>query len=140
MFDVNILLQSRLAPDQFPFVRQVQSASDAAKGLAPRLNGQTPPSLPDSEQTMEELKARIDKTIEILKAIKPEEIEGKEDYMGVVLPFMLDKKLNGFSYAIELVVPNFYFHLITAYAILRHNGVDIGKSDYIGSLPLTNEA
>jgi hypothetical protein len=139
-FDANTLLQSRLAPDQFPFVRQIQLASDAAKGFAPRLNGQQPPSLPDTEQTIEELKARIDKTIEILKAVKPADVDGKEDYTDVVLPFMPDKKLNGFSYAIELVVPNFYFHITTAYAILRHNGVEIGKQDYIGSLTFVDQA
>lgn len=134
-FDPQTLLQSRLAPDQFPLVRQVQSASDAAKGFAARLNGQEIPSIADAETTIEELKGRIAKTIDILKMIKPEDVDGKEDVSNIKLPY-LPGMLTGFDYVIGLTIPNFYFHVVTAYAILRHNGVDIGKTDYIGSLDI----
>lgn len=137
-FDPESLLASRLAPDQFPLIRQIQLASDAVKGIAARLNGQTPVSIPDTEQTIADLKTRIDKTVKILRAIKPEEVEGKEG-ASVTLSY-LPKPITGFSYAIELTVPNFYFHVTTAYAILRHNGVDLGKADYIGQLTFTNNA
>jgi uncharacterized protein len=138
-FDVNVLIQSRLAPDQFPFIRQIQLASDQAKSFAPRLNNQPSVSLPDTEQTMEEAKVRIDKTIEILKAIKPEDVDDKED-ADVTLPYIPGKKLSGFAYTTELAIPNFYFHITTAYAILRHNGVDLSKMDFVGGLSLSDHA
>lgn len=134
-FDPQTLLQSRLAPDQFPLVRQIQLASDAAKSFAARLNGQEVPSIADTEATVEELKGRIAKTIEILNMVKPEDVDGKEDVANIKLPY-LPGMLTGFEYAIGLTIPNFYFHIVTAYAILRHNGVDIGKTDYIGSLDI----
>lgn len=139
-FDPETLLQSRLAPDQFPLVRQIQRASDAAKSFAPRLCGEEPPSIPDTEKTIADLKVRIDKTIEILKAVKPEDVDGKEDYDQVRLSYLPGKRLTGFVYATELTIPNFFFHVTTAYAILRHNGVDLGKMDFIGSLRLLDEA
>ncbi len=137
--DPGTLLESRLAPDMYPFARQIQLASDQAKSFAPRLNGSEPPSIPDTEKTVEDLKARIDKTIEILKAIKPSDVDGKED-AEVTLSYLPGKKLTGFDFATQLALPNFYFHITTAYAILRHNGVDLGKMDFIGGLSLTDAA
>jgi hypothetical protein len=128
------LLSSRLISDQFPFVRQVQVACDNAKGGAARLAGIEAPKFEDNEKSVAELKARIDKTIEFLKSIKPEQIIGQES-REVTLPYWPDKKMNAFGYAFEYLMPNFYFHVTTAYAILRKNGVDLGKADYIGSFP-----
>jgi hypothetical protein len=129
------LLQSRLISDQFPFIRQVQVACDNAKGGAARLAGIDIPKFEDNEKTVAELKARIDKTISFLKTIKPEQILGKEG-VKVSLPYWNGKSLSGFEYVTEYLIPNFYFHVTTAYSILRKNGVAIGKSDYLGPLPL----
>ena len=139
-FDPEILLQSRLAPDQMPFIKQVQLASDQAKGLAPRLMGEKPESLPDTESTIAELRARIHKTIEILEKVRPEDMDGKEDFDDVQLPYMPGKRMTGASYTFELSIPNFYFHITTAYAILRHNGIDLGKMDFLGQIPLMDVA
>ena len=127
------LLQSRLISDQFPFVRQVQVACDNAKGCAARLAEIDIPKYEDNEKTIEELKARIDKTIKFLKTIKPEQIIGKEN-VKVSLPYWGSKHMLGFDYVTEYLIPNFYFHVATAYSIMRKNGVQIGKDDYIGSL------
>lgn len=129
------LLESRLISDQFPFVRQVQVACDNAKGLAARLAEIEAPKHEDNEKTIAELKARIDKTIAFLKTIKPEQIIGKEA-IKVTTPYWNGKHVTGFEYATEQAIPNFYFHLTTAYAIMRKNGVNLGKADYIGALPL----
>jgi hypothetical protein len=137
-FDPSTLLASRLAPDQFTFMKQIQLASDAAKAFVPRLNGQDPVSIADTETTIEELKARIDKTIEILNAVKPEEVDGQED-AKVVVKFFPGKFITGFEFATQYALPNFFFHIVTAYAILRHNGVDLGKSDFLGSLPFQDD-
>jgi hypothetical protein len=129
------LLQSRLISDQFPFVRQVQVACDNAKGVAARLAEIEIPKFEDNEKTVAELKARIDKTLAFLKTIKPEQIIGKEG-VKVILPYWSGKHMTGFEYVTEQVIPNFYFHVTTAYSILRKNGVALGKADYIGSLSL----
>ncbi len=129
------LLQSRLISDQFPFVRQVQVACDNAKGAAARLAEIDIPKFEDTEKTIPELKARIDKTIEFMKTVKPEQIIGKEAIM-VTLPYWGGKSLTGFDYVTSYLLPNFYFHVTTAYAIMRKNGVDLGKSDFTGELPL----
>ena len=129
------LLQSRLISDQFPFVRQVQVACDNAKGAAARLAEVEMPKYEDNEKTIEELKARIDKTIKFIKTIKPEQIAGKEN-VKVSLPYWGGKSLDGFTYVTEYLIPNFYFHIATAYSIMRKNGVEIGKDDFIGGLPL----
>ncbi len=129
------LLQSRLISDQFPFVRQVQVACDNAKGCAARLAEIEIPKFEDNEKTVAELKERIDKTVAFLKTIKPEQIKGKEA-IKVVLPYWGGKHMTGFEYVNDYLLPNFYFHVTTAYAILRKNGVDLGKMDYMGSLPL----
>lgn len=134
-FDPNVLVNARLAPDQYPFVRQVQSACDNAKFAAARLSGKEAPKHPDTEQTFEELHARIASVIQYLGTFTAKDFEGAETRQ-VVLPFIEGKHLKGFDYLVEMATPNFYFHITHAYAILRHNGVDVGKMDYIGSLTL----
>jgi len=129
------LLSSRLISDQFPFVRQVQVACDNAKGAAARLAEIEIPAFEDNEKTVAELKSRIDKTIAFIKTIKPEQVIGKES-IKVVLPYWDGKHMTGFEYVTEYLLPNFYFHITTAYAILRKNGVELGKADYMGGLPL----
>src|SRR3989344_3653166 len=129
------LLNDRLVFDQFSFIRQVQIACDNAKGGAARLAEIEMPKYEDNEKTVSELKARIEKTITFLKTIEPEKIIGKEG-IKVSLPYFQKKYFTGFEYATEYLIPNFYFHIVTAYSILRKNGVDIGKKDYINGLPL----
>ena len=129
------LLQSRLISDQFPFIKQVQVACDNAKGAAARLAEIEIPKFEDTEKTVEELKVRIDKTVLFLKSITPDHIIGKEG-VKVVLPYWNGKHMTGFEYVTEYLIPNFYFHVATAYSILRKNGVTLGKADYIGGLPL----
>jgi hypothetical protein len=131
------LLSSHIIADQFPFIRQVQVACDNAKGCAARLAGIENPKFEDNEKTAAELKERVAKTIAFLNTVKPEQIIGKEQ-VTVSLPFWEGKSLNGFEYVTEYLIPNFYFHVTTAYSILRKNGVAIGKSDYLGPLPLQN--
>jgi len=129
------LLQSRIVFDQFPLVRQIQIAADNAKGAAARLAEVDVPKYEDTEKTVAELKARIDKTLEFIKTIKPEQIIGKEG-VKISLPYWGGKATTGFEYATQYLIPNFYFHVATAYNILRKNGLHIGKGDYIGDLPL----
>ncbi len=133
-FDMDVLLNARLAPDQFNFIRQVQIACDTAKLGASRLTGKEAPPHADTEKTLPELKARIESTIAYLKTFSP------KDYMEtagrkVSQPRWEGKWLSGEEFATQHVIPNFYFHLTTAYAILRHNGVDVGKKDYLGAMP-----
>lgn len=127
-----VLTGARLAPDMFPLVRQVQIATDQVKGCAARLAGMEVPKYEDNEQSFADLYARIDKTMAFLKSVKAEQINGSED-RNVQLP-VRDKTitLKGQDYLFERVYPNFFFHVTTAYAILRHNGVDIGKGDFLG--------
>src|SRR4051812_17990863 len=132
-FDVNVLASARLAPDQYPLTRQVQSACDSAKFAAARLTGKEPPKHPDTEQTIDELRARIASVLAYLETFSAADFNGADKRM-VKLGFMEGKGLNAGDYLNELSLPNFYFHLTTAYAILRHNGVDLGKTDYIGSM------
>jgi len=132
-FDPNVFAASRLAPDQYPLTRQVQSCCDSAKFAASRLSGKDAPSHPDTEQTMEELKARVKTAVQHLETLNPADFEGSET-RHIVLPFLEGKYLTGADYLSEMALPNFYFHLTTAYAILRHNGVNVGKRDFIGSL------
>ncbi len=129
------LLQSRLISDQFPFVRQVQVACDNAKGCVARLAEIEIPKYEDTEKTIPELKARIDKTIAFMQSVKPEQIIGKEG-VEISLSYWGGKSLDGFTYVTEYLIPNFYFHVATAYSIMRANGVQIGKDDFIGGLPL----
>lgn len=132
-FTVDTLLTARLAPDMYPLVKQIQTISDSSKGTAARLAGVAPPSFPDEEKTVTELRARIDKTIEFLKSLKPEQFEGAER-RTVTLPWFPGKGVTGLDYLIEFGLPNLYFHLATTYDILRHNGVELGKADFIGSV------
>ena len=136
----NALLNDRLIFDQFPFIRQVQIACDNAKAAAARLSKQEPPSMPDTETTAEELKARIQKTLEFMKTVTPEQVTGNEEIIITMPPYYKKQyggeHLTGYEYAFVYALPNFYFHATTAYAILRKNGVPIGKGDYLGQLPL----
>ena len=129
------LLNDRLVFDQFPFAAQVRIACDNAKGGAARLAEIEIPKFEDDEKTIAELQARIEKTLAFLKTIKPEQVIGKEG-IEVSLPYWDGKHTTGFEYATQYLMPNFRFHVVTAYAILRKNGVPLGKSDYIGALPL----
>jgi uncharacterized protein len=127
------LLDARLSPDMFAFTRQVQVVSDMAKGSAARLAGIEPPVFEDKEASFAELQARIAKTIEFLNTLRAEQIDGSED-REITLPMRTQTlKFKGLPYLIHFVLPNFYFHMTTAYAILRHNGVDVGKGDYLGN-------
>ena len=128
------LLNDKLIFDQFPLVRQVQIACDNLKGSAARLSETEAPKFPDDEKTVAELKTRIAKTLEYVQTIKPEQIIGKEDTL-IALPFS-QGTVSGFDYATQYVLPNFFFHFTTSYAIMRKNGIDLGKSDFIDGLPL----
>lgn len=137
-FDPNVLVAARLAPDQYPLARQVQSACDAAKFAAAYLTGQKAPPHPDDETTIAELRARIEKATSYVESVPASAYEGAEE-RRVAPPWLRGKWLTGDEYARQFSIPNFYFHLTTAYAILRHNGVDIGKMDYLGPVALRDE-
>lgn len=136
-FDVGVLLNSRLAPDQKPFVYQVQSACDYIKGAAGWLSGQMPPKHPDTEQTIGELRARIEKTVAFVESIKESQYAGASD-RKVSLSWAPGKVMAGSDYLLQMIIPNTYFHLTTAYSILRHNGVDVGKMDFLGPIKLVD--
>jgi uncharacterized protein len=132
-FDVNTLVHARLAPDMFPLARQVQSACDQAKFTAARLAGKDAPSHPDTEQTIDELKKRLATVQAYLDTFKPEDFAGVES-RTVSHPRWEGKSMTALNYFIENSQPNFYFHVTMAYAILRQNGVDLGKRDYLGAM------
>jgi uncharacterized protein len=134
-FDPSVYLEARLAPDQYTFLRQVQSACDAAKTAAARLAGKDPPKHPDTETTLDEIRARINTCRDYLKAVAPADLANSEQRL-IALPFRPGKGMRGTDYTVDLALPNFYFHIVTAYSILRHNGIDLGKTDYIGSMKL----
>jgi hypothetical protein len=133
-FDANELLVARLAPDQFTLVRQIQTVCDNAKMVPARLAGKEAPSHPDTEKTWDELRTRVRAVREYLSGFKPADFEGAEERI-ISLPWMPGKVLTGRDYVTEFALANFYFHLTTAYSILRHNGVDLGKAEFIGSVP-----
>lgn len=133
-FDVEVLLNTRLAPDQFPFIRQIQIACDTAKLGVSRLTAKDAPTHDDSEKTLADLKARIESTIAYLQKFTAEDFSGA-DTRHITTPRWDGQYLTGSEYAVQHVVPNFYFHITTAYAILRANGVDVGKKDYLGPMP-----
>ncbi|MDO8566091.1 MAG: DUF1993 domain-containing protein [Candidatus Moranbacteria bacterium] len=135
--DETTLLGARLALDQFSFVKQVQVASDNAKGTAARLIGAESPMMEDNEQTIAALVERIEKTIAYLQTLKPEQFEGSEERQ-VTLKYFPGKYILGLDYVNGYGLPNFYFHVNVAYSILRHYGLSIGKADYIGDLPFKN--
>jgi hypothetical protein len=133
-FDVDVLATARLAPDQFDFIRQVQSGCDQAKYAAAYLGNKPAPSHPDTEKTFAELRERIRKCTGFLATVQEKDFAGAEE-RKVAPPWLGGRWLRGGDYLVHVAVPNFFFHLTMAYAILRHNGVVLGKMDYIGSLP-----
>jgi hypothetical protein len=134
-YDANVLLQSRLAPDMFPLVRQIQSACDNAKFAAAFASGKEPPAHQDTEQTFSEVRARILLVIAYLDTFTGQDFNGT-DSRTVRRPRWEGKEMTATDYFVEHAMPNFFFHLTTAYAILRHNGVGVGKRDYLGELSL----
>ncbi len=133
-FDVEVLLQSRLAPDQFNFIRQVQIACDTAKLGASRLTGKAAPSHDDSEKTLAEVRARIQSTVTYLESFSEADYKNAAE-TTVTQPRWEGKTLTGNQYVVHHMIPNLYFHVTTAYSILRHNGVDVGKKDFLGTMP-----
>jgi uncharacterized protein len=132
--DPAVILNYRLAPDMFPLTRQVQIATDMAKGCVSRLAGVEIPAYEDKEATFGELVARLEKCIAYLEGFKPGQIDGTEDKVITLKRPTGDVSYPGLQYALEYVTPNVYFHCTSAYAILRHCGVDVGKKDFIGPL------
>jgi uncharacterized protein len=130
--DPAVLINSRLYPNMFALNRQVQIATDITKGCAARLAGQEPPSYADTEASFPELKVRIDKTIAFLKTFKPEQIDGSEEKTVSLKVGGKPMTFQGLPYLLHYVLPNLYFHTTTAYGILRHNGVELGKKDFLG--------
>jgi hypothetical protein len=130
--DPAVLINDRLYPDMLPMGRQVLIASDTAKGGAARLAGVEPPKYEDNEKTFAELIERLRKTVAYLETFKPEQIDGSEKRMITVKVRDDTLTLAGLPYLLHRVLPNLYFHVSIAYAILRHNGVEIGKKDYLG--------
>ena len=131
--DPAALTQARLFPDMFPLVRQVQIACDTAKGAVARLAGLEIPKHEDTEQTFADLKARIAKTLDFVESAKPAQLDGAEEKEITLKMRSGDVKYKGLQYLLGHAYPNFYFHVTTAYNILRHNGVEVGKKDYIGA-------
>jgi len=130
--DPAVLVNARLAPDMFALARQVQIASDQSKGCVSRLAGIEPPKFEDNEQTFAELYTRIEKTIAYIQSIKPAQLEGSDTRSIELKQRDRTRNFTGLGYLFDYVYPNFYFHVTTAYDILRHNGVDIGKGDFMG--------
>lgn len=137
-FEVDVLAGSRLAPDQFSFVQQVQAACDQAKYAAAYLGDKQAPSHPDTEKTFDELRERIRKCAAFVATVGEKDLAGADD-RKVAPPWLGGRWLRGSDYLVHVAVPNFFFHVTTAYAILRHNGVPLGKMDFVGGLP-TQEA
>jgi hypothetical protein len=134
-FDPSVLINARLAPDMFPLSRQVQIACDIAKNGAARLAGQEPPRFEDNEKTIEELRARIARTVDYLKGLPASGFEGAED-RDIRVPAGPERFIDfkGLAFIQRWALPNVFFHITTAYAILRHNGVDVGKRDFLGGV------
>jgi uncharacterized protein len=133
-FDVDVLTVARLAPDQYAFAHQIQAACDQAKFTVAKLTGKEPPAHPDTEKTMAELRQRIRTVVAHLGTFKREDFAGADE-RACSHSWMGGKSLRGGDYLDHFALPNFHFHLTTAYSILRHNGVDVGKMDYIVDLP-----
>lgn len=131
--DPAVLIGARLFPDMLPMVKQVQIATDHAKGAVARLAGVEVPRFEDTEQNFEELRARIAKTIAFVESFTPEQMDGAEEREIALRVGGHDLTFKGLPYLLGFALPNFYFHVVTTYNILRHNGVEIGKSDYIGN-------
>lgn len=136
-FEIGVLLESRLAPDQFNFIRQVQIACDTAKGAAASWANKEAPAHPDVEKTLPELKKRIDTTISYLNTFSEADFKGASE-RKITRPRWEGKHLLGDEFLHWHAVPNFYFHITTAYSILRHNGISIGKKDFLGEIKYRN--
>lgn len=132
--ETEVLLQSRLAPDQFNFIRQIQIACDTAKLGTARLTNKEAPSHQDTEINIADLKARIQSTVSYLETFTDKDFEATSE-RRISTPRWEDKTLSGEEFFHQHMIPNFYFHVTTAYSILRHNGVEIGKKDYLGDMP-----
>jgi len=132
--DPSVLLATRIFPDMFPLVRQVQLAADFAKGAGARLAGLEVPSFPDTETTFAELQERLEKTQAFLSTLTPDQFDGGEERSIVIKGHTREFSFNGLDYLNSFAIPNFYFHITTAYAILRMSGMNIGKMDFVGSL------
>lgn len=133
-FETEVLMNARLAPDMLNFVRQIQIACDTAKLCTSRLTGKDAPVNDDKEVTLADCKTRINSTLSYLKDFSAKDFNGTED-KKITTPRWEGKWMTGFEYATQHALPNVFFHVTTAYAILRHNGVDIGKKDYLGEMP-----
>lgn len=132
--DPAVLLQSRLYPDMLPLLRQVQIACDFAKGVCSRLAGAEVPAHDDTEQTFADLQQRIAKTLAVIESLTPAQFEGSEQREIVLRPGTpKERKMDGQSYLLAYGLPQFFFHVNMAYALLRHNGLEIGKKDYMGA-------
>jgi uncharacterized protein len=131
--DPSVLINDRLAPDMFPLTRQIQIATDAAKGCVARLAGVEVPSYPDTETTFPDLYARIAKTVAFIEGVDAAAMEGTADKSYTIKMRTGDLTMTGRELLLNFANPNFYFHITTAYLILRHNGVDVGKPDYLGN-------
>jgi len=132
-FDVGVLMTSRLAPDMQHFIYQVQSACDYVKAAAAWLSGQTPPKHEDNERTIDELRARIRKTVAFAEIVREVQYAGASE-RKVKLSWAPGKIIGGEDYLLQMTIPNTFFHIAMAYAILRHNGVDVGKMDFLGRM------
>ena len=136
-FDANVFVGTRLAPDMLPFAAQIRIACDAAKNGAARLAGLEAPRFEDNETTFAELRARVARTLDYLATLKPESIDGREE-IDITIPVGRDgatRTMKGEFYLKHWAIPNLFFHVTTAYALLRHNGVDLGKSDFLQGPP-----
>jgi len=134
-FDASVLINDRLAPDMKNFIYQVQSACDYVKGAAAWLSGQTPPKHEDNEKTIGELRARIRKTVAYVESVREAQYEGASG-RRVSFSWAPGKIMGGKDYLLQMTIPNVFFHIAMAYAILRHNGVDVGKMDFLGPINL----
>jgi hypothetical protein len=132
--DPAVFTNGRLAPDMYPLTRQIQIAADMAKGCAARLAGLEIPRYEDNEQTFGELRARIEKTVAFLQSVTPAQMEGSEEKQVTIRLRNRELHMQGQPYVFNFVLPNFHFHMTTAYGILRHLGVELGKADFTGSL------
>jgi len=128
-----VLTHFRLYPDMLPMKRQVQIACDSAKGVVARLAGVEPPKHEDTEETLADLKARIAKTLDFIQSFKPAQIDGSEEKNIHLKLGAREVDFKGMQYLLGHALPNFYFHVVTAYDCLRHSGVEIGKRDYLGN-------
>lgn len=132
--DANALLQARLFPDMFPLIRQVQIAADFSRGVSARLAGVEVPKFDDDQQSFADLQELLGKTLDFIDSFSPEQIDGHEDREIITRPGTpKEKRFSGQAYLLSYGLPQFFFHVTTAYAILRHNGVEVGKRDYMGN-------